>query len=79
MVTDITQRDTQVRDAYIKVFKDFVNRLVENKDHEQPLELAEALQKTVILIGGVAISRAINDDDLAVQLLKACQSGLLSD
>ncbi|PKG37340.1 TetR/AcrR family transcriptional regulator [Psychromonas sp. Urea-02u-13] len=79
MVTDITQRDTQVRDAYTKVFKGFVNRLVENKDHEHPLELAEALQKAVILIGGVAISRAINDDDLAGQLLKACQSGLLGD
>jgi len=36
-----------------------------------------ALQKAVLLIGGMAVSRAINDDELAERLLKACQSELL--
>tara|TARA_R110002050_G_scaffold9680_13_gene34220 strand:- start:189 stop:758 length:570 start_codon:yes stop_codon:yes gene_type:complete len=86
MVTDITQRDTQVRDAYTKVFKGFVNRLtaLDAKQHIQgefeiklEQKMAKALQKAVLLIGGIAISRAINDDELADQLLTACQSKLL--
>lgn len=86
MVTDITQRDTQVRDAYTKVFKGFVNRLTDletKQDSQGEIEIrseqqmAKALQKAVLLIGGIAISRAINDDDLAEQLLMACQSELL--
>jgi len=86
MVTDITQRDSQVRDAYTKVFKGFVNRLTEldTKPHSQgepeiksEQEMTQALQKAVLLIGGMAISRAINDDELADRLLTACQSKLL--
>jgi TetR/AcrR family transcriptional repressor of nem operon len=88
MVTDITQRDTQVRDTYTKVFKGFVNRLTATntksdneatpypKDKSEQ-EMIQALQKSVLLIGGLAISRAINDDKLADQILAACQSKLL--
>lgn len=85
MIGDIAQRDLAVRDTYTKVFKGFLSHLVtldskqhiENESDDQ--EMAKALQKAVLLIGGVAISRAINDDELAEQLLKACQNGLLGD
>jgi len=86
MIGDITQRDSEVRDTYTKVFKGFVNNLVK-ADAEQNIGdepenkysqvTAEALQKAVLLIGGMTISRAINDDKLADQVLAACQSKIL--
>lgn len=74
LTTDITQRDEQVRDAYTQVFKGFVHRFTQ---HDEQQDMAQALQKAVLLIGGLAISRAINDEALSEQLLKSCQSALL--
>jgi len=86
MIGDVTQRNIEVRDTYTKVFKGFISHLV-SMDSKQHLEnepvvnadkaMDHALQKAVLLIGGMAVSRAINDDELAERLLKACQSELL--
>ena len=86
MIGDVTQREAEVRDTYTKVFKGFVNNLIkadmkQNIDDESENKsqqvMIEALQKAVLLIGGISISRAINDDELADQLLAACQSKIL--
>lgn len=77
LITDISQRDDEVRDAYTKVFKGFTGLIREdgcNKTAE-----AEALRKAVLMIGGMAISRAINDDQLATQILDACREGVVAE
>ncbi len=32
-----------------------------------------------MMVGGMAIARALNDDDLAEELLQACRQGMLED
>lgn len=90
MIGDIAQRDLEVRTTYTKVFKGFVNHLVamdtkqsDDAENESAYKsqkiMVQALQKAVLLIGGIAISRAINDGELAEQLLKACQNEILGE
>jgi TetR/AcrR family transcriptional repressor of nem operon len=77
MITDITQRDKQVRDSYTRVFKGFVNILHQQLDDTVGNTKEQAIQTAVMMIGGVAIARAINDDDLAKELLKVCRHSAL--
>lgn len=79
MITDITQRDEQVRDTYTRVFKGFVQQLHQYMDGQDTEVQTQALQTAVMMIGGVAISRAINDDKLAEALLNVCQQTLLQE
>jgi TetR/AcrR family transcriptional repressor of nem operon len=77
MITDITQRDKQVRDSYTRVFKGFVNILHQQLDDTADNTKEQAIQTAVMMIGGVAIARAINDDDLAKELLQVCKNSAL--
>lgn len=77
LTTDISQRDEQVRDAYTKVFKGFVRNLTKHRERlELEADATQSLQQAVMMIGGLAIARAINDDGLADDLLLACQDAL---
>lgn len=75
LITDMGQRDDKVREAYTRVLKGFVNLVAQNDNGESGETEKQALQKAVLLIGGMAISRAINDDTLAAGLLEACREG----
>jgi TetR/AcrR family transcriptional repressor of nem operon len=80
LTTDISQRDTQVRDAYTRVFNGFIRRLntiTERKIGQTDNE--KSLQHAVMLIGGLAIARAVNDDGVAQEILSACEKGLTAD
>lgn len=77
LITDIGQRDDEVRNAYTQVFKGFAGLIKENSGEMVAQE--EALRKAVLMVGGMAISRAINDEQLAMQLLDACREGVLSE
>jgi len=88
MIGDVTQRDTAVRETYTTIFKGFVRHLaaIDTKqpadsepDDKAELVMTQALQKAVLLIGGMAVSRAINDEELAERLLNACQRGVLDN
>ncbi|WP_438864615.1 TetR/AcrR family transcriptional regulator [Neptunicella sp.] len=68
LTTDIGQRDAQVRNAYTAVFKGLIGML-ENAG----LDRNEALQHAVMMIGGVAIAKALNQPELVSELLDACQ------
>jgi TetR/AcrR family transcriptional repressor of nem operon len=75
LTTDIQQRDDQVRGAYTRVFKSFAQAIEPTgSDDLSP----EALQTAVLMIGGVAIARALNNDRLAEQLLEACLDGVVA-
>jgi TetR/AcrR family transcriptional regulator, transcriptional repressor for nem operon len=73
LVTDIAQRDDEVRSTYTQLFKGMLRRIQEATGNERP----ESLQQIVLMVGGVAIARAINDGNLRQELLEACKKGLL--
>ncbi|RDH42585.1 TetR/AcrR family transcriptional regulator [Zooshikella ganghwensis] len=74
LVSDVSQQNDTVRDVYTKVFKGFVTRLSEST--QENISNQQALQSAVLMIGGMAIARALNDDSLAEQLLVACQQAI---
>ena len=79
LTTDITQRDDQVRDAYTRVFKGFVNNLDKHSVQQSGTKnTTRSMQQAVMLIGGLAIARAINDDELAKELLSSCHAALIT-
>lgn len=74
LVTDVFQRDEQVRDAWSDTFKGFVQQLqfIQGEQSEN-----KTLQQAATLIGAMAVSRALNDTALSDQLLQSCLDGLL--
>lgn len=68
LTTDISQRDKQVSHAYTRVFKGLIKHL-ENRE----LSRSQAINQAVLMIGGVAISGALDDAELVEELLLSCQ------
>jgi TetR/AcrR family transcriptional repressor of nem operon len=71
LVTDINQQDKTVKDTYTTVFKDFVEHA-----NQQTASKQSALQTAALMIGGLALAKAINDTALSDELLIACQEGI---
>jgi TetR/AcrR family transcriptional repressor of nem operon len=78
LVSDIAQRDAQVRDTWTRVFRGLVN-LVRRDDEQDEAGLKSALQRVALMVGGVAIARALNDDALAQKLLESCRDGAMPE
>lgn len=74
LTTDIHQRDDDVRNTYTRVLKGFINSISEYSDTENVINENDAIKKAVLMIGGVAIARAVNEDDFAEKLLEACRA-----
>lgn len=71
LVSDIGQQNEQVKEAYTKTLKGFIAEAEKvNSDREQ------ALQSVVLMVGGLAISRALADQEFSNELLSACQAGV---
>jgi TetR/AcrR family transcriptional repressor of nem operon len=69
LATDAAARQTEVRDAYTRVYKAMIGRvlalpMVADKD--------AALAISALMIGSVVVARALDDEDLSQQLLDAC-------
>ncbi|PAJ74612.1 TetR family transcriptional regulator [Pseudoalteromonas sp. NBT06-2] len=71
LVSDISQQNKEVKNTYTKIFKGFVNQVNTHTDDQQ-----KALQSAVLMIGGLAISRALNDKEFSNDLLSACQKAI---
>ncbi|WP_206484098.1 TetR/AcrR family transcriptional regulator [Thalassotalea sp. G2M2-11] len=71
LISDINQQDENVKNTYTEVFKRFI-------DNAQRLTKDEntALQTAALMIGGLALAKAVNDNELSDKLLIACQSGV---
>lgn len=74
LVTDMGQGDDQVRDAYTHVFRKLAGHI---GAAQEPSLDAEALRRAVLMIGGVAVARALSDTGLAADVLDACCQGVL--
>ncbi|GAA6206229.1 TetR/AcrR family transcriptional regulator [Thalassotalea sp. SU-HH00458] len=71
LVTDINQQNKTVKDTYTNIFKGFVDNTNQQIKCDQ-----KALQVATLMIGGLALSKAINDPVLSDKLLIACQEGI---
>lgn len=77
LVTDIANKETEVKTTYTRIYKQLnysIRKL--SKDYSECSE-QEILAVTAMMIGGVAIGRALNDPDYTEQLLKSCQTTAL--
>lgn len=75
LATDVASSDPKVRQAYTEAYKGLVKLF----DTHRPQRMANSdpnlnLAITALMIGGVAVSRALHDKTLAKQLLKTCRS-----
>jgi TetR/AcrR family transcriptional repressor of nem operon len=73
LVSDITQQNEQVKNAYTETLQHFIDQVEQSCEKRD-----QALQSVVLMIGGLAISRALNDKVLSDELLLACQKGIVS-
>jgi len=77
LVTDIHHQDEYVRDTYTMVFKQFLTLLQTSKvENTQSHRQASAIQRAVMMIGAVAISRAVSDEQLADDILSVCREAV---
>lgn len=72
LISDVTQQDDRVRDTYTQLFAGFVDHFQSTDSGISGRKLA--LQQSVILIGGMAISRNLTDELLAQELLDVCRT-----
>ena len=71
LVTDINQQNETVKDTYTSIFKAFINQ-TQPYTHNRN----KALQSAALMIGGLALARALSDKTLSDDLLIACQEGI---
>lgn len=72
LVSDISQRDEQVRTTYTGLLQGLIERM----QAVSSVEREQVLQQVVLMIGGVAIARAVNDPALQQALIDACKAGV---
>lgn len=73
LVSDISQQDNQVKATYTKTLKAFIEQAQSLNGNRE-----KALQSAVLMIGGLALSRALDDKDFSDELLDACKKGVTS-
>ncbi len=72
LATDVANREEEVRLAYTKVYKDLIATLNKQLNH-LPSRKERILALSALMIGGVAISRALYDEQAVMDLLGACR------
>ncbi len=72
LATDVNHRDGSVRDTYTRLYQNLVKlirqRLGKRTDRES------VMAATAMMIGGVAVARAMNDQQTSDRLLCACRN-----
>lgn len=77
LATDVAAREPEVRKAYTTTFKD-LNSLLNNYTNTfSDCSRDTLLATTAMVIGGVAIARALDDVELSERLLDNCRSEAL--
>lgn len=78
LVTDAARQEAAIRGSYTRMLGAFVARLEAGMPETAAGARLRALQVTVGMIGGLALARAVDDAELAEEILAACQAGCLS-
>ncbi|WP_049723390.1 TetR/AcrR family transcriptional regulator [Gilvimarinus polysaccharolyticus] len=74
LATDIYQRDEQVRHAYAHVFKGFVRNIARADSRDEQSDVA--LQAAVLMVGGLAVARALTDDPMSDRIMEVCKQAI---
>jgi AcrR family transcriptional regulator len=78
LATDVAVREPEVRKTYTRIYKN-MNRLIANYVQcDGNAREDKTLAATALLIGGVAVARALNDNGLKKKLLMACEASVQS-
>lgn len=70
LVSDVAKREPQIRRTYTQVFKGLSQLM---QQHFSPSNEQQAMALVAMMIGGVAVGRAIDDEKLRSQLLETCR------
>lgn len=75
LVTDMVNQEPEVRATYTHIFDGITQRITEliKQDKRRRRPLPEAQAVAALLIGGVAVSRALDDEKLTDQVMNACR------
>ena len=68
LVSDINHQNQTIRDTYTSTFNSLIDKM-----QQSGLNRQQAIKQCVLMIGGVAISRALNDKPLVKELLASCK------
>lgn len=82
LATDVANGEVEVRGAYTQVFKRLVDLIDRELPGDTPARHDRALAVSALMIGGVAVARALDDERTGKALLNACREmgeALLSD
>jgi len=70
MATDVANEEKQVRQTYTKVFEGFI-RVIEETSGNSNINTENAMAIAAMMIGSIAVGRALSNDKLAFQLLES--------
>jgi TetR/AcrR family transcriptional repressor of nem operon len=73
LVADVVNKDPQVRKTYTKIFKGMNQRLHHHAKTYSACSEGTMLAITALMIGGVAIGRALDDPATTKKLLNSCR------
>lgn len=73
LVTDVVSQDPQVRKAYTKAYKGMNLQLLKYTKTYSTCNRETLLAVTAMMIGGVAVGRALDDKTMTKKLLSSCQ------
>jgi len=74
LVTDVSHRNPQVRSTYTQVYRNMI-KLLTRLNFEKALPSRETLMAvTAMMVGAVAMSRALDDETIVDELLAACRT-----
>lgn len=73
LTTDIAVRKPEIRDTYTNIYKNMNKRIMGYTKTYSDCDEQKMLAVTAMIIGGVSIARALNDDALTEQLLESCK------
>jgi TetR/AcrR family transcriptional repressor of nem operon len=74
LATDVANREEEVRRAYTQVFKRLVRLIDQGLLPSPGSSRSQALAIAAMMVGGVAVARALDDSKTASALLKACNA-----
>ena len=74
MANDITSRDPQTRQTYATAYQRMNSKLLELISSYTDADIAQVQSLTSLMIGAVAVARAMPDETMAQQHLDACRA-----
>ncbi len=73
LTTDIALRDPLIRSTYADIYTNMNKKILDYTKSYSNCDESKMLAITSMIIGGVAIGRAVDDEELRKQILESCQ------